>query len=87
MQETAQLPVHGCGQYGRVAGAARYDGAREAREEAMGVDRTFLFSDIEGSTQKWEAHPALMARALARHDELMTAAVLRQQRLDRVAHR
>ena len=26
----------------------------------MGVDRTFLFSDIEGSTQKWEAHPALM---------------------------
>ena len=43
----------------------------------MGVDRTFLFSDIEGSTQKWEAHPALMAHALARHDELMTAAVAR----------
>ena len=37
----------------------------------MGVDRTFLFSDIEGSTQKWEAHPTLMADALARLYTLM----------------
>jgi predicted ATPase/class 3 adenylate cyclase len=35
---------------------------------------TFLFSDIEGSTQLWEQHPQTMPTALARHD-----ALLRQQ--------
>lgn len=32
---------------------------------------TFLFSDIEGSTQLWERDPQAMALALARHDELI----------------
>lgn len=36
---------------------------------------TFLFTDIEGSTQRWEAHRAEMARAVARHDKLVHAAV------------
>lgn len=36
---------------------------------------TFLFSDIEGSTVRWEAHRAEMQRALAQHDELMRAAI------------
>src|SRR5579862_1308477 len=36
---------------------------------------TFLFSDIEGSTARWEAHREAMQRALARHDELMRAAI------------
>ena len=36
---------------------------------------TFLFSDIAGSTVRWEAHPALMAPAVARHDALVRAAV------------
>ncbi len=36
---------------------------------------TLLFSDIEGSTRLWEDHPELMRDALARHDELMSAAV------------
>jgi len=32
---------------------------------------TFLFTDIEGSTSKWEEQPELMARAVARHDTLL----------------
>jgi class 3 adenylate cyclase len=32
---------------------------------------TFLFTDIEGSTRVWEAHPEVMRVALARHDALM----------------
>jgi predicted ATPase/class 3 adenylate cyclase len=35
---------------------------------------TFLFTDIEGSTQRWEAHRAEMGRAVARHDELLRTA-------------
>lgn len=31
----------------------------------------FLFSDIEGSTARWEANPAAMQRALNRHDALL----------------
>ena len=33
---------------------------------------TFLFTDIEGSTRLWEAHPEAMREALATHDELTT---------------
>jgi predicted ATPase/class 3 adenylate cyclase len=36
---------------------------------------TFLFSDIEGSTQHWEERRATMPKALRRHDELMRAAI------------
>jgi predicted ATPase/class 3 adenylate cyclase len=32
---------------------------------------TFLFTDIEGSTQLWEQHPRAMQTALARHDAIM----------------
>jgi hypothetical protein len=32
---------------------------------------TFLFTDIEGSTQLWEQHPQAMPAALARHDALL----------------
>ena len=32
---------------------------------------TFLFTDIEGSTQLWQRHPAAMPAALARHDALL----------------
>jgi predicted ATPase/class 3 adenylate cyclase len=37
---------------------------------------TFLFTDIEGSTQRWEAHPAAMKAALAQHDAILRAAFL-----------
>src|SRR5262245_32840075 len=36
---------------------------------------TFLFTDIEGSTRIWEQSPEQMSAALARHDELLRAAI------------
>src|SRR5262245_42819181 len=36
---------------------------------------TFLFTDIEGSTQLWEQHPDAMRLALARHDACLNAAI------------
>jgi len=36
---------------------------------------TFLFTDIEASSRAWEAQPAVMSLALARHDELLQTAV------------
>src|SRR5919202_4203085 len=36
---------------------------------------TFLFTDIESSTKRWEKHPHDMGRAVARHDELMRTAI------------
>src|SRR5213083_1186399 len=32
---------------------------------------TFLFTDVEGSTRAWEAHPAETQSALKRHDEIV----------------
>jgi predicted ATPase/class 3 adenylate cyclase len=36
---------------------------------------TFVFTDIEGSTRRWEREPAAMQTALQRHDALMRAAI------------
>jgi len=36
---------------------------------------TFLFTDIAGSTQRWEHHRAAMEAALARHNTLLQAAI------------
>jgi predicted ATPase/class 3 adenylate cyclase len=36
---------------------------------------TFLFTDIEGSTQLWEKHPGAMKDALAKHDSILRAAI------------
>ncbi|HLW38467.1 MAG TPA: adenylate/guanylate cyclase domain-containing protein [Candidatus Eremiobacteraceae bacterium] len=36
---------------------------------------TFLFSDIEGSTERWERHRAEMKAAVAQHEQLMQAAI------------
>jgi class 3 adenylate cyclase len=38
------------------------------------LQRTFLFTDIEGSTQLWDRFPAAMREALARHDAILRAA-------------
>jgi predicted ATPase/class 3 adenylate cyclase len=38
---------------------------------------TFLFSDIEGSSERWEQHHAAMQAAVARHEELMRQAIAR----------
>jgi predicted ATPase/class 3 adenylate cyclase len=39
---------------------------------------TFAFTDIEGSTQRWERDRAAMESAVRRHDELMRAAIAAQ---------
>jgi class 3 adenylate cyclase len=36
---------------------------------------TFLFTDLERSTRLWEEHPEAMKGALARHDEILRAAI------------
>jgi predicted ATPase/DNA-binding SARP family transcriptional activator len=36
---------------------------------------TFLFSDIEASTRRWEGDPEAMTEDLARHDELLRACI------------
>lgn len=36
---------------------------------------TLLFTDVEGSTQRWEERHDAMAEALRRHDELLRAAI------------
>ena len=44
---------------------------------AMGLPQgtvTFLFTDLEGSTRRWEAHPQEMRDALARHDAIVRGA-------------
>ncbi len=36
---------------------------------------TFLFTDIEGSTRRWEADPEVMRAALADHDDVLREAI------------
>ncbi len=36
---------------------------------------TFVFTDIEGSTRLWQAHPAAMPDAIARHDAILRDAI------------
>jgi hypothetical protein len=36
---------------------------------------TFLFTDVEGSTRRWEADADLMRKALAAHDEVLRSAI------------
>ena len=38
---------------------------------------TFLFTDIEGSTELWQRDPEAMADALTAHDELIRSVVTR----------
>lgn len=43
--------------------------------KTLTVNCTFLYTDIEGSTQLWERYPAAMKIALARHDALLREAI------------
>jgi class 3 adenylate cyclase len=36
---------------------------------------TFLFTDVEGSTARWERHAAWMATAHTRHEAILRAAI------------
>jgi hypothetical protein len=61
----------------------RMCGMREPVVTFRGVARlptgtvTFLFTDIEGSTRRWEEQPDAMGRALARHDQILDEAISR----------
>src|SRR6478672_5660723 len=49
----------------------------EARPFALPTGTvTFLLSDIEGSTRRWEDAPEAMAVAIPRHYELLDAAIV-----------
>src|SRR2546423_950842 len=72
----------GCRQYNSGALPASAPGCtarlrlrRSAMPELPGGTVTFLFTDIEGSTKRWEAYPEAMAVALAGHDAIMYAAI------------
>jgi predicted ATPase/class 3 adenylate cyclase len=52
--------------------ATQVESGRPASARPTGTV-TFLFSDIEGSTSRWDADPEAMAEALARHDAVMRA--------------
>ena len=47
----------------------------EAGNTLLSGTVTFLFTDIEGSTQLWEQHPEAMGGALQKHDELVRQAI------------
>lgn len=36
---------------------------------------TFLFTDVQGSTRRWEAEPAIMQAAVARHDGILRGCI------------
>ena len=40
-----------------------------------GPTRSFLFTDVEGSTRLWEQHPLAMRSALERHDAILREAI------------
>src|SRR6266849_7574691 len=59
----------------RAAGARTMETATVQSADVPSGTVTFLFSDIEGSTRRWEQHPEAMQAALARHDTLLRAAI------------
>jgi predicted ATPase/class 3 adenylate cyclase len=50
-------------------------GASEARRALPSGTVTFLFTDIEGSTVRWDRDPKAMQGALRKHDEVMREAI------------
>jgi transcriptional regulator with XRE-family HTH domain len=69
----AQLPQAPPPAQRAVSGAAQSASDGSAARPSGTV--TFLFSDIEGSTDLWEHTPEAMRRSLARHDQIMSDAI------------
>ena len=63
------------GTVGTVAAGSGAGGVNGAAPGEPASIRTFLFTDIEGSTRNWQAAPDGMAVALERHDGLLRDAV------------
>src|SRR5215211_2397942 len=57
--------------------SAMMAGARVAMPTPPTGTITFLFTDIEGSTRRWDAEPEAMKDALARHDAILREAIKR----------
>jgi class 3 adenylate cyclase len=60
--------------YNFLAGFLEESGESRMAEPPSGTV-TFLFTDIEGSTNLWERDPTAMRSALARHDEILRSAI------------
>jgi predicted ATPase/class 3 adenylate cyclase len=58
----------------RGIGAAPGNDSNVQRSAPSGLV-VFLFTDIEGSTMRWEAHREAMQQALRRHDEILRDAI------------
>src|ERR1700685_834784 len=50
-------------------------GIGDPRASPGPVEGAVLFTEIEGSTVKWEVHHGAMRDALAQHDEVLTTAI------------
>lgn len=50
-------------------------GRSGATATPSGATYTFLFTDVEGSTRRWQADPQEMETALADHDQTLQSAV------------
>jgi len=59
------------------AGVSSAGAGEGAKTDLPAGTVTFLFTDIEGSTRRWESEPDAMAQALALHDEALRAAFAR----------
>jgi class 3 adenylate cyclase len=55
--------------------AAGSDGEQKASDAQLGREVTFAFTDIEGSTTRWERDRVAMQEAVRRHDALLRAAI------------
>ena len=58
-----------------VTPAGRSSPIYDGRDVDIAAAVTFLFTDIEGSTEKWEQQPERMVKAVAAHDALLLHAV------------
>ena len=65
--------IHRCSP---TRGRYRATGRAPVPQRDAAVPVTFLFTDIEGSTQLWESAPEIMSRALQRHDHLLRQAIV-----------
>ena len=51
------------------------DGKQKATDAQWGREATFAFTDIEGSTMRWERDRVAMQDAVRGHDEILQAAI------------
>jgi len=53
-----------------------YHKAAAASQNAPTGTVCLVFTDVQGSTRQWEAHPTVMARSLKLHNDLMRKKIL-----------